>query len=238
MHVQIPHTGESMAGHWTPCNPAIVRTLMIRVVSTVWLVFTPSFFNLKRFTTKRSHKTALGDYRISPMFGPMMLAHTVNTGILLVTNCTRNFSTLHTCLCVLCQIPSIYQHLPTLTTWEFLIPVYTHVDNDSVVGLEDLSAHRTGSLTSRYSWNLIVHLSNFPGLCSSWQVFTLKKGRHLLLDSLQGPLLYHQFVLSYLGLCWNRFWLYYWSWRSTKTASGDSRCRFQALCLILTGESY
>ena len=79
MQVQIPHMGESMAGHRTPCNLAIVRTLMIRVVSTVWLVFTPGLFNLKRFTTKRAHKTTLGNHRISPMFGLMVFAHTVNT---------------------------------------------------------------------------------------------------------------------------------------------------------------
>ena len=55
-------------------------------------------------------------------------------------------------------------------------PVDTHVDYDSVMCLEDLSAHRTGSLSSRDSWNLVGHLSNFPGMWLSLAGLHHKEG--------------------------------------------------------------
>ena len=79
VQVQVPHMGESMAGHWTPCNPAIIRTFTIRVVSTIGFVFPPCLLDLKRFPTKWANKTTLRNHRISTMFGLVVLAHNMNT---------------------------------------------------------------------------------------------------------------------------------------------------------------
>ena len=238
MHIQIPHMGERMIGHWTPSNPAIVWTFPIRVLSTIWLVLTPCHFYLKGFPTKRANKTAWGNHRISPMLGLVVLMHGVSTSKLFLTHRACNPLTLHTQLCVLCPVPSSCQYFPTLTTWELLTPVDTHMYSHSVVGLEDLLTHWAGCLSPRDGWNLIGHLSYLPGLCPLWQIFTLKKGQHLLLHTLQGPLLYHHFILSYLGLHQNQNRFCLQSSRSTRTTSGHSRCSLQTLSLVLAGYAY
>ena len=70
VQVQVPHMGESMVGHRTPCNPAMIRTFMIRVVSTVGLVFPPCLFNLKRIYHKMGKQNHLGEPPNQPHVWP------------------------------------------------------------------------------------------------------------------------------------------------------------------------
>ena len=196
-----------------PCNS---KGLSIRVVCTISLVLPPSFLYLELFPTKWANKSTLGNNWISTMFGTVVLMHDGSTCILLLTHRACHLVTLHTHLCVLCPHPSGCKNLPTLTTWEFLSPVDTHMNSYSVVQFEDLLAHRAGCLSSGDSQNLVWHLSDFPGLRFLWQVFTTKKGQHLLLDMLQSPLLHHHFILSCLELCQNQSRLHLQSRRSPK----------------------
>ena len=107
MKIQVPHMGEWMISGWTARNPTIERTLVIRVVGTIGLVFHPALLDLITLTTERANEPSLNlGSCLSTMLGPMVLMHPLGTGILLTTVRACNLVTLHTSLCVL------YPHLP------------------------------------------------------------------------------------------------------------------------------
>ena len=160
--------GEGVVGRQTSSNPTIIRTFPVRVIWTIQFMLPPSFLNLICLPTERTNKPTLGDCSACIMLSMVVLTHQESTGILLHTDRACHLVTLHTCLCVLCPCPSGSKNLPTLTTWEFLTPMDAHMDSQSVVCLEDLSAHRTGCLSSGDSLNLVWDLSDFTGLHSLW----------------------------------------------------------------------
>ena len=79
VQVQIPHMGESMVSHRTPCNPAMIRTFMIRVVSTVGLVFPHVFLTWKDLPQNGHTKLPWGTTESAPCLALMVLVHTVGT---------------------------------------------------------------------------------------------------------------------------------------------------------------
>ena len=102
MKIQVSHTGEWMISRWTTHNPTIERSLMIRVVGTIWLMFHPGLLDLISLTTERANEPSmyLGG-SLSTMLGLMVLMHPLGAGILLTTVRVCNPDTLHTSLCVL-----------------------------------------------------------------------------------------------------------------------------------------
>ena len=129
-------------------------------------------------------------------FSPWVLS------ILLTTVWALNLLTLNTGSCVSGMHPSVSKNFPTLTTWEFLTPVDPHMDHKAVVGLEGLLAHQTVLSFPGYSWNLVGDLSNLPSLSTLGKVFPTKKGRYLLLDPFQCPLLHQYFITSRTDFRW------------------------------------
>ena len=102
MKIQVPHTGEQMISGWTTHNPTIERSLMIRVVGTIWLMFHPGILDMISLTTERANKPSmyLGS-SLSTMLGLMVLTHPLGAGILLTTVRACIPVTSHTSLCVL-----------------------------------------------------------------------------------------------------------------------------------------
>ena len=102
MKIQVPHTGEWMISRWTTHSPTIERSLMIRVVRTIWLMFHPGLLNLVPLTTERANKPSLSlGSSLSTMLSLMVLMHPLGAGILLTTVRACNPVTSHTSLCVL-----------------------------------------------------------------------------------------------------------------------------------------
>ena len=102
MKIQVPHMGEWMIGRWTTHNPAIERTLAIRVVRTIGLVFHQGLLYLITLTTERANEPSLDlGSHLSTILGPMVLTHPLGTSILLTTVRACNLVTSHTSLCVL-----------------------------------------------------------------------------------------------------------------------------------------
>ena len=102
MKSQVPHMGEWMISGWMTCNPTIERSLMIRVVRTIWLMFHPGFLDPVSLTTERANEPFLFlDGSLSTMIGLMVLMHPLGAGILLTTVRACNPVTSHTSLCVL-----------------------------------------------------------------------------------------------------------------------------------------
>ena len=177
MLVQIPHVSEGMVGRWTPSYPAIVRTFAVRIIGTVGLMLHPGLLDLITFITEGTDVTPSGLAGcINTMLGLLVLMHSLIAREFLNTVRASNPYTLHTSLCVLCPGPLSGKHLPTLTTWEFLTPVYTHVYHQMVVGLEEGPlAHRTVLSFPGNRRNLVGDLSDLPGLGIPWQVLPSKK---------------------------------------------------------------
>ena len=76
MLVQIPHACERMVGGWTPSYPAIIRTLMVRIVRTIGLVFHPGLLDLVALTTKGTDIPSLDLGRcLNTILGPLVLMH-------------------------------------------------------------------------------------------------------------------------------------------------------------------
>ena len=102
MKIQVPHTGEWMIGGWTTRNPTIERSLTIRVVGTIWLMFFPGLLDPVSLTTERANEPSLYlGGSLSTMLGLMVLMHPLGAGILLTTVRACNLVTSHTSLCVL-----------------------------------------------------------------------------------------------------------------------------------------
>ena len=71
MKIQVPHMGEWMISRWTTRNPTIERTLAIRVVRTIGLVFHPGLLDLISLTTERANEPSLDlGSHLSTMLGP------------------------------------------------------------------------------------------------------------------------------------------------------------------------
>ena len=106
MKIQVPHMGEWMISGWTTRNPAIERTLAIKVVRTIGLVFHPGLLDLIFLTTERANEPSLYlGGSLSTMLGLMVLMHPLGAGILLTIVRACNPVTSHTSLCVLCPHP-------------------------------------------------------------------------------------------------------------------------------------
>ena len=102
MKIQVPHMGERMISRWTTLNPAIERTLAIRVVRTIGLVFHPVLLDLISLTTERANEPSLYlGGSLSTMLDLIVLTHPLGAGILLTTVRACNPVTSHTSLCVL-----------------------------------------------------------------------------------------------------------------------------------------
>ena len=59
MKIQVPHMGEWMISGWTVRNPTIERSLMTRVVGTIWLMFHSGFLDPVSLTTERANEPSL-----------------------------------------------------------------------------------------------------------------------------------------------------------------------------------
>ena len=70
MVIQVANSGEGMIRHRTPSNPTKIRTLSVRIISTIWLVLTPCLFDLETFVTEWTNESTFRHHRISPMLGP------------------------------------------------------------------------------------------------------------------------------------------------------------------------
>ena len=127
----------------TASNPTIVRTLLIRVSRTIWLVLHPTLLNSVHLTTVRAHETLIHFRSVSTMRGLLVLLHPLRTGILLTTVWTCHLLTLDTSQCVSFPHFLVGQDLTTLGTRVFLTLVHPHVDHQPVVGLKGLLTHRT-----------------------------------------------------------------------------------------------
>ena len=107
---------------WTAKNPTIERTLMVRVISTIWLMLHPGFMDPVHLMAKGTRIPSPGLRSFKTMLSLMVLPHTLPTGILLTTVRACNLPTLHTSLCVYPEHFPSGQNLPTLVTGEFLTP--------------------------------------------------------------------------------------------------------------------
>ena len=102
MKIQVPHMGEWMISRWTTHNPTIERSLAIRLVRTIELVFHPGLLDLISLTTERANEPSLYlGGSLSTMLGLMVLTHPLGAGILLTTVRACNPITSHTSLCVI-----------------------------------------------------------------------------------------------------------------------------------------
>ena len=195
--------GKGWSGHGTPSNPTKIRTLLVRIISTIWLVLTPCLFDLETFVTKWTNESAFRHHQISPMLGLVVLVHGLSTSKRLFTHRACNSFTFYTRLGMIPPVSLACQHLPTLTTWEIFSSVHPHMYPDPVVWFEQLPAHRTGGFSSWNTGNLVGYLSHLPPLCPFRQILSPKESWHLLLHPPECSLLDDNFVLSYLDWCWN-----------------------------------
>ena len=85
MEVEVSHSGKRMVCCRAASDPAIMRTLAVRVLCTIWLVFSPAFLNSVPLTTVRTDKMFIHLGGISTMLGLLVLFHPLCTGILLTT---------------------------------------------------------------------------------------------------------------------------------------------------------
>ena len=204
VNIQIPHMRKGMLTHWTPYHSAKIRALPVRIFAAVWLVLQPCLAHSERFGAEWAYKPTFRHYRVSSMLSFMVLVHGLSTREQLPTHRACSPLTMNTRLGVFSPVSPRGQHLPTLTTWEFLTPVDAHVNLCPVVGLEDPLADWAWCLAPGDRWYIIGDFSCLPGLVPSWKVFTPEEGQNLLFHPFQGPLLNDHFVRSYLEQCWSR----------------------------------
>ena len=136
MTIKVTDPGEGMVCHGTSGDPTKIRPFSVRVISTIWLVLTPCLFDPKTFATKWAYKSTLRHYRISPMLGLVVLVHGLSTSKWLFTYRACNSFTFHTRLGMILPVSLASQHLPTLTTWEFLTSMHPHMYFNPVVQFE------------------------------------------------------------------------------------------------------
>ena len=175
MTVEILHPGKCMACRRTTSDPAIERFLKIRVIHTNWPVFQHTLFDRVHLTTVRAPKTLIQLRSVNTILGPLVLPHTLGTGILLTTVWTSHLITLNTGR----SVPPPYfltsQHLTTLITWVLLPSMHPHVYHQPVVCYKGLLTHRTVLGFPRNCRNLVWHFGNLPGLSTLREVPPTKK---------------------------------------------------------------
>ena len=123
----------------------------------------------------RALKTLIHLRGINTMLGPMVLLHTLGTGILLITVRTCHLMTLNTGGSVPPPHFLTRQHLTTLVTWVLLPSVHPHVYHQPVVCFQGLLTHQTVLGFPRNSRNLVWDFSNLPGLSTLRKVLPMKK---------------------------------------------------------------
>ena len=133
MVIQVANPGEGMIRRRTPSNPAKIRTLLVRIISTIWLVLTPCLFDWETFVTEWTNESTFRHHRISPTLGPVVVAHGLSTSKRLFTHRACYSLTLHARLGMVPPVTLACQHLPTLTTWELFSSVHPHMYSDPVV---------------------------------------------------------------------------------------------------------
>ena len=238
VNIQVPHMRKGMVTHRTPYHPAEVGALFVRICTAVRLVLWPCLPHSEWFGAEWAYKPTFQHYRVSSMLSFMVLVHGLSTREQFPAHRGCSPLTMNTWLGVFSPVSPQSQHLPTLTTWEFLTPVDAHVNLCPVVGLEDLLADWACCFTPGDRWYIIGDFCCLPGLVPSWQVFTPKKGQNLLFHSFQHPLLDDHLICSNLEQCWSQSRLGLRNCRPAGTSSGHSWCRLHTLCLILTGDAY
>ena len=107
------------------------------------------------------------------MLGLVMLVHGLSTCEQFLTHWAFSPLTMHTRLCVLIPVTFCGQHLPTLTTWELLTPMYTHMNLYPVVRFETLLTNWACCFTPWHHRDLIRNLCNLTPLCPFRKVFIL-----------------------------------------------------------------
>ena len=122
----------------------------------------PCLLHLKGLRTERTDKPPRGYDRICPMLCLVVIVHGLSTGKQFLTHLAFSPLTMHTRLCVLVPIPPRGQHLPTLTTWEFLTPMHSHVNFHPMVRLEALLADWACCLAPGHLRNLVRNLCHLP----------------------------------------------------------------------------
>ena len=238
VNIQVPHTRKGMITHWTPCHPAKVWALLVRIVTAIRRVLWPCFSHSERFGAEWAYKPTFWHNRVSSMLSFIVLVHGLSTSKQFPAHWACSPLTMNTRLGVFSPIPSWSKHLPTLTTWEFLTLVDTHVDLNPVVGLEDPLAHWAWCFAPGDRWYFIGDFSSLPGLVPCRQVFTPKKGWNLLFHPFQCPLLHDHLISSDLEQSWSQSRLGLRNCRPSRSSSGHSWCHLHTLSLILTGDAY
>ena len=238
VNIQVPHTRKGMVTHRTPYHPAEVGALLVRILTAVGLVLRPCLLHSEGFGAEWAYKPTFWHYRVSSMLSLVVLVHGLNTRKQFPAHRACSPLTMNTWLGVFSPVSSWGQHLPTLTTQEFLTPVDAHVNLCPVVGFEDPLADGAWCLTPGDWWNIIGDFCCLPGLVPSWQVFTPKKGRNLLFHPFQHPCLDDHLIHSDLEWCWSQSRLGLRNCRPPGTSSGHSWCCLHTLCLVLTGDAY
>ena len=102
MEVEVPHTDEGVICCRTASDPAIKRTLITRVIQTIWLVFCPTFLEPVLLTTIRATEILIQLRCVSTMFCLMVLLHPQRAGILLPQSGHTTFlpwTQANVCLC-------------------------------------------------------------------------------------------------------------------------------------------
>ena len=196
MVIQVANPGEGMICHRTPSNPTKIRTLSVRIISTIWLVLTPCLFDLETFVTEWTNESTFRNHRICPMLGLVVVTHGLSTSKRLFTYRACYSLTLHARLGMVPPVTLACQHLPTLTTWELFSSVHPHMYSDPLVQLKRLPAHRTGGFSPWNTGNLVGYLSHLPALCPFRQILSPKESRHLLLHPPQCSFFDDDFILS------------------------------------------
>ena len=238
MNIQVPHTRKGMITHRTPYHPAKVGALFVRIITAIRLMLWPCFSHSEWFGAEWAYKPTFWHNRVSSMLSFMVLVHGLSTSKQFPAHRACSPLTMNARLGMFCPVPPWGKDLPTLTTWEFLTPVDTHMNLSPVVGLEDPLAHWAWCFAPGDRWNFIGDFSSLPGLVPSWQVFTPKKGQNLLLHSFQHPLLHDHLICSNLERCWSQSRLGLRNNRPAGSSSGHSWCCLHTLSLVLTGDAY
>ena len=176
VEVQVPHMGEWVIHCRTASDPTIIRTLVIRIIRTIWLVFCPTLLDPICLTTVRAHETLIQLRCISTMLGLPVLLHPLRASILLTTVWTCHLLTPNTSQCVSFPHFLVSQDLTIFSIRVLFAPVHPHVHHQLVVCLKGLLTHRT---VLGFPWdrrNLVRDLCNLPGLGVLWKVLPMKKG--------------------------------------------------------------
>ena len=238
VNIQVPHMRKGMITHRTPYHPAKVGTLPVRISTAIRLVLWPCFLHSEWFGAEWAYKPTFRHNRVSSMLSFMVLVHGLSTSKQFPAHRACSPLTMNTRLGVFSPVPPHGKNLPTLTTWEFLTPVDTHMNLSPVVGLEDLLAHWAWCFTPGDRWNIIGDFCNLPGLVPSWQVFTWRRAKTCCFILFSALFLMTTssaatWSSAGAGAGWGSG-----TDRPAGSSSGHSWCCLHTLSLVLTGDAY